>query len=100
MRAEERRKQYVQCFWMYVSGSGIQFVNSSLHVFLCRGKEETRQWRGSEGESRRSEVTLECLGNNREAKKNKNKGRRESPVLCLCVSAAAGHLSLGATLVS
>lgn len=78
-----------------MSGSGIQSVNSSLHVFLCRGREETGQWRGSEGESRRSEVMLEFLGNNGEAKKNKNKGRRESPALCLCVSAAAGHLSLG-----
>lgn len=52
------------------------------------------------GERLRSKVTLEFLGNNGEAKKNKNKGRRESPALCLCVSVAAGHLSFEATLVS
>lgn len=45
-------------------------------------------------------VTLEFLGNNGEAKENKNKGRRENPALCLCVSAAAGHLSLAAPLAS
>lgn len=41
---------------------------------MCSSEEKTRQWRGSEGESRRSEATLEFLGNIGEAKKNK--GRR------------------------
>lgn len=64
---------------------------------MCSSEEKTRQWRGSEAESCRSEATLEFLGKIGEAKKNK--GRREKPAMRLGVAAAAGNLSLAATLV-
>lgn len=58
-------------FLMCVSGSNIQCVNSSLHVFLCTGRKTIgRQWRRSQRKAWRDEVRQEFLGN--DASKNKS----------------------------
>lgn len=58
-------------------------MNSSLRVLLCRGKEETRQWRGSEGEGGRSEVTLE-FQRGEEKQKQGQEGEPRAVFVCQC----------------
>lgn len=90
-RVEECRQQYVQCFFMHVSGSCIAYTVCVVYVFWG-GRKKTigRQWRTSETRGWKNEVRQEFLEN--DGQQNKSNVTASIPALC-CISAARWHCS-------